>query len=407
MAHPAEQFPQMFGNNEFLKAYPYFLPCAIPATFSLVAWLVTFAFLKETNYTGFSFASSFRRLIPFRQSSKCSVDESKPIDTTPAVPMRSLLTRQVILSTATYALLSFIDISYRAILPTFFAEPRRLGGLGLPPSAIGSAMACLGFTNGVFQILFFTKLMKSWGPRKCYLIGICSAIPIFALFPIMSAIVHLEDKDVTLSMASDDFHLSWVLMLLIALQLALSIILNLCYGSCFIYITASAALIPAPTAYQQPALSPASSSSSSATRVPPPSSTESSTYTKLGDGASKIHQQKKTTQGKSGKKTLGAVNGVAQCVVSVMRCVGPYCASSLYSLGLVWEYGEKPIDPTPEIPEPGPNAITLGGEEAWKHLGGMFVYIIMIVICFGTLVVGSRLPLVPWKPLNEDEVDEQ
>jgi len=33
-------FRELFGQNEFVKKYPYFLPCTIPATFSAVAWVV-------------------------------------------------------------------------------------------------------------------------------------------------------------------------------------------------------------------------------------------------------------------------------------------------------------------------------------------------------------------------------
>lgn len=51
LAKPTERFPNVFGNSVFLKEYPYFLPCAVPATFSLVAWLVAFIFLKEVNST--------------------------------------------------------------------------------------------------------------------------------------------------------------------------------------------------------------------------------------------------------------------------------------------------------------------------------------------------------------------
>jgi len=49
LSRPAERFPNLFGNNEFLKEYPYFLPCAVPATFTVVAWLVAFFFLKEVR----------------------------------------------------------------------------------------------------------------------------------------------------------------------------------------------------------------------------------------------------------------------------------------------------------------------------------------------------------------------
>lgn len=55
-SRPAEQFPDVFGNNEFLKKYPYFLACAIPATFSILAWIVTLTFLKEVSYISVVFS---------------------------------------------------------------------------------------------------------------------------------------------------------------------------------------------------------------------------------------------------------------------------------------------------------------------------------------------------------------
>ena len=44
-----ERFPNVFGNSKFLKEYPYFLPCAVPATFTVIALLVAFFFLKEVG----------------------------------------------------------------------------------------------------------------------------------------------------------------------------------------------------------------------------------------------------------------------------------------------------------------------------------------------------------------------
>ena len=49
LSRPAEHYPSIFGDWEFFKKYPYFLACSIPATFSLVACLTTFFFLKEVS----------------------------------------------------------------------------------------------------------------------------------------------------------------------------------------------------------------------------------------------------------------------------------------------------------------------------------------------------------------------
>ena len=53
LSRPTEQFPDVFGQNQFLKDYPYFLACAVPATFSALAWLVTMFFLKEVILSTF------------------------------------------------------------------------------------------------------------------------------------------------------------------------------------------------------------------------------------------------------------------------------------------------------------------------------------------------------------------
>lgn len=47
LSRPAEQFPDIFGASKFMKEYPYFLACAVPATFTVTAWFVVFFFLKE------------------------------------------------------------------------------------------------------------------------------------------------------------------------------------------------------------------------------------------------------------------------------------------------------------------------------------------------------------------------
>ena len=49
LSRPADRFPQYFGHSAFLKEYPYFLACAVPATFSVCAFAVSYLFLKEVS----------------------------------------------------------------------------------------------------------------------------------------------------------------------------------------------------------------------------------------------------------------------------------------------------------------------------------------------------------------------
>jgi hypothetical protein len=49
LSRPADRFPDTFGNSGFLRNYPYFLACAVPASFSVLAWIVTYLFLREVG----------------------------------------------------------------------------------------------------------------------------------------------------------------------------------------------------------------------------------------------------------------------------------------------------------------------------------------------------------------------
>lgn len=147
LSRPADQFPHLFGHSDFLRKYPYFLPCAVPATFAAFALIVTFFFLKESVPSPKSIATLFR----FRTSKANLVLQNVVEGDDPTVtydvpskpeekpyPLRDLLTRDVIIAGGNYALLSLVDISYRGVQPIFYSTPVELGGLGLTPSQIGT-----------------------------------------------------------------------------------------------------------------------------------------------------------------------------------------------------------------------------------------------------------------------------
>ncbi|KAL0577973.1 hypothetical protein V5O48_004009 [Marasmius crinis-equi] len=274
LSRPADQFPGVFGHSEFLKKYPYFLPCAVPATFSAVAWVVTFLFLKETVPT----AQSVSRFFNFRKSKANltmqnvaapqdptvnDVTNDTPDNEKP-VPLRNLFTPAVLISAGNYACLSLVDISFRAIQPLFFSTPTSLGGLGLPPSTIGNILSIFGIMNGFMQIFFFAKIHDRLGSKTTFTIGISSAIPIFLTFPALRYLV-LANGGITPAV--------WVV---VAIQTIISIALSFSYGAIFMYIQAAS----------------------------------------------------------PNRASLGATNGIAQLSVSLCRAIGPAAANSLFSLSM-------------------------------------------------------------------------
>ncbi|CAK5269292.1 unnamed protein product [Mycena citricolor] len=270
LAHPVERFPSWFGCSEFLKRHPYFLPCAVPATYSIIAWTVTSLFLKETANGPHVLRLSqlFTRSKPtVGQGKTQTVLESGSSEEVPereqAVPLRGLMTKRVLIAASNYAFLSLVDIALRAIQPLFFATPIELGGLGLPTSRIGNLLLVFGVLNGVFQIFFFAPVHDLLGSKLMFIVGVSSALPTFATFPLLSHLAKSHGISSTV----------WAVALL---QITMSIGLSLSYGAVFIYISAAA----------------------------------------------------------PNRASLGATNGLCQLTVSLMRTVGPAAANSLFSLSM-------------------------------------------------------------------------
>ncbi|EIN04032.1 member of major facilitator multidrug-resistance DHA1 sub-family [Punctularia strigosozonata HHB-11173 SS5] len=280
LSRPAERFPSVFGNSDFLKEYPYFLPCAVPATFSVLAWLVTLLFLKETVRNPMPLSS----LIATRKSKSnlalqtvaastdptaSSIPSKTASDDYTPLPFRALLTFPVLVSAANYASLSLVDIAFRAIQPLFLSTPIALGGLGLPPHRIGAILSAFGILNGLFQVLWFAKIHDRWGAKRVFIAGIASAIPVFALFPVINALAR-----------ADPGREGWLVWIAVAAQVVLSILISLSYGCIFIFISGSA----------------------------------------------------------PNRASLGATNGLCQMTVSIMRAIGPAAANSLFSLSIDAEH---------------------------------------------------------------------
>jgi hypothetical protein len=299
LSRPADQFPHLFGYSEFLKKYPYFLPCAIPATFSALAWVITYLFLKETVPNPVSFSTLLGLRKPKVEEDASSEDRSVlPAPTEKPPSLRALLTSRVIVSAGNYSTLSLMDISFRAIQPLFLSTPIHLGGLGLSPASIGQILSVTGIINGVFQIGFFAKIHDRWGSKRTFLVGILSGFPMILTLPVANYF------------ARADGGLSGRVWAVVWFQVAVSILTSLSYGSVFIFISSAAP-----------------------------------------------------------RSSLGAVNGLSQMSVSIVRAIGPSIANSMFSLSME--------DPLPII-------------------GGNLVYIVLLSIVVIATVAASFLPSRAW-----------
>ncbi|KAG9314810.1 major facilitator superfamily domain-containing protein [Chiua virens] len=237
LSKPADRFPDIFGDWEFFKTYPYFLACAVPATFSALAWLVTFLFLKETLPHGMPFGQLIKAKFIKNSAPKATSDspreaaenhdevlEQHTKGETP-LPLRALMIPRVLIAAGNYGAISLLDISFRAIQPLFFATPLELGGLGLDPPSIGNILSVYGVINGLFQVFFFADLHDRFGSKLIYTVAIASGVPVILTFPLINALARTQG-------------LNWAVWSVVGLQLAVSMVLNMGYSCVFIYIVA-------------------------------------------------------------------------------------------------------------------------------------------------------------------------
>ena len=249
LSKPADQFPNVFGGWDFFKTYPYFLACAVSATYSAFIWLVTYFFLKEVRASSVHFRIrlvehshqtlhhrvSLSQLIQANFSKKPAVKSIPPTPDSSSetlegestegsmqvedkpLPLRALLVPRVLIAAGNYAAMALVDIAFRSVQPVFFATPIELGGLGLDPPRIGNILSIYGVLNGLFQIFFFADMHDRFGSKAIYSVALVSGIPLMLTYPLLNALAQTQG-------------LSWMVWSMVGVQVMLSMILNLAYG---------------------------------------------------------------------------------------------------------------------------------------------------------------------------------
>ncbi|KAJ3573998.1 hypothetical protein NP233_g2071 [Leucocoprinus birnbaumii] len=248
LSNPHKRFPTVF-TSQFWQDYPYFLPCLASSSFVFVTIAITAVFFKET--------------VPKRKrvTSVCSETTlNKSVDADAPLPLRKILVWPVIISVANYVTLAFLEIMLCALLPLFLAMPVEIGGLGFSPPTIGYLWGGYGAATGIFNVLFFAKLLHRFGAKRVFFFGMTIFAPVFVLMPIMSFCARAWGVG----------QLVWSLVLF---ELFLMVMMDMSYGSIFMYVTSSA----------------------------------------------------------PNKRSLGATNGLSQMTVSVARAIGPAMSTSLFS----------------------------------------------------------------------------
>ena len=197
------------------------------------------------------------------------------------LPLRALLVSRVLIAAGNYATLSLLDIAFRSVQPLFFATPTELGGLGLDPPRIGNILSVYGVVNGLFQILFFADLHDRFGSKAIFSVAMASSIPLILTFPLINALAQTQG-------------LSWMVWSLVGVQLATATVMYMGYCELLSVSYKPALLIDVSIACVFMYIAAASPN----------------------------------------RASLGATNGIAQLLVSIMRAIGPASTTSMFSISI-------------------------------------------------------------------------
>ncbi|KAG9313058.1 MFS general substrate transporter [Chiua virens] len=216
LARPADRWPELFSGY-FWQEFPYFLPCGVASSIVAVTTVILFFFMEET--------------LASRKKGFCRSNddlERSPPGSRLLVPFRDLFVPSVIYPLACYGILGYLDISAKSLLPLYLSTPIEFGGLNMDPPTIGAVLGVIGFSDGIFQLLFLSRLIDWMGPKRLFCRAIMCFIPIMLLFPLMSWIVQTRG-------VVD----GWIYTCL-ALQVALIVFWDLAFACVYMFITACA-----------------------------------------------------------------------------------------------------------------------------------------------------------------------
>ncbi len=83
------------------------------------------------------------------------------------------------------ALLSFLDMCNFTLLPLMWSTSIPLGGLGLDPLRIGTALGVFGMLNACVQVRIMGPVLRRFGARRVFRVSFSSLLFSLVLFPTM------------------------------------------------------------------------------------------------------------------------------------------------------------------------------------------------------------------------------
>ncbi|ORY01400.1 MFS general substrate transporter [Basidiobolus meristosporus CBS 931.73] len=187
LSNPVEQFPFLFGSSEFLKEYPYFLPCITAASITIPGFFMGFFVLEETleskksRSTDAAPTENSPLLAERTDSVSSSSTQVEPSASGPfAFP--------VLMAILGYGLLAFQTTLCDELFPVWASSPIPFGGLSFTVSKVGLALSICGAFIVIGQLAFYPPCQRKLGTLPFYRWSLFAYMVTYATFQLGSVV---------------------------------------------------------------------------------------------------------------------------------------------------------------------------------------------------------------------------
>jgi len=118
--------------------------------------------------------------------------DQHPDDAQKPLPLRSVLTRPVLISLANYVVLALFEMASLALIPLIWSTSIEFGGLNFSPASIGLWMSVYGCMDGVFQFTLAPRILERFGAGYAFMTSVTACTVVYIMFPLESLVLRMH-----------------------------------------------------------------------------------------------------------------------------------------------------------------------------------------------------------------------
>ncbi|MCO5586843.1 hypothetical protein L7F22_040788 [Adiantum nelumboides] len=191
LAQPSEKLPLIFPNGSLFDLFPYALPSLCISALALAGFIMCF-WLPESLHTHNTSVKKVSEGFSSIEKNSNGQSEAKEDDKQISKGevqggQRQLWkNRGFIAAVSLNAVWVVHGMSYAEIFPLWACSPKMYGGIAFTTSEVANVLALSGTSMLLFQLFFFSPLIRAFGTIECLRAFMFLTVPLTAIYPLIA-----------------------------------------------------------------------------------------------------------------------------------------------------------------------------------------------------------------------------